>query len=198
MFGDKKPSWNEKTKIWFKNYGSKAVLPVIAALILATGIFLYYQLQPQTSENTAGNQSPAQQEETTSLPESENEIITAPLAQNNQSKNEVTSQPAPKEQTTQDANSITTVAQAGEGATHLARRALKTYLAENPEISLNKEQKIYVEDYLKDQAEKKILDVGDSLSFDKDLINQAVSQATSLTTQQLQSLEKYSALVPSL
>lgn len=90
-------------------------------------------------------------------------------------------------------------AEKGEGTTHLARRALRKYLQENkPNFELTPEHKIYIEDYLAKKINKPMLKLGQEIEFSQDLIKEAIQKAETLTPEQLQNLEQYSQLVPSL
>jgi hypothetical protein len=82
----------------------------------------------------------------------------------------------------------------GDGVTHLARRALKSYLNDHPE-ELTNEHKIYIEDYLKDKTGSRPLEIGEEVTFSEDLIKQAIDASLELTEAQLKNLEQYSALV---
>jgi hypothetical protein len=87
----------------------------------------------------------------------------------------------------------------GEGSTHLARRALANYLEKNPDTSLTPEHKIYIEDYLRKNVRKgSSVQIGTSLEFSKDLVQQAITKSKTLNDKQLQNLHKYSVRVPSL
>ena len=87
----------------------------------------------------------------------------------------------------------------GEGSTHLARRALANYLEKNPDTSLTPEHKIYIEDYLRKNVSKgSSVQIGTSLEFSKDLVQQAITKSKTLSDKQLQNLHKYSVRVPSL
>ena len=91
------------------------------------------------------------------------------------------------------------VAEWGEGITHLARRALKKYLQENPQdFEVTPEHKIYIEDYLAKEIGGGWLNLGESLEFSEDLIKRAIEKAETLTPEQLANLIQYSQLVPSL
>lgn len=90
-------------------------------------------------------------------------------------------------------------AQAGEGVTHLARKALDNYLKEKGvSFNLTPEHKVYIEDYIKDKTGEKWLTVGETLSFSESLIAEAIQAAENLTPEQLKNLEQYSALIPNL
>lgn len=99
-------------------------------------------------------------------------------------------------------NEITVSPAKGNGVTHLARQALKEYLKDNPELAkeLTAEHKIYIEDYLRknvDQAPE-ILQMSDTITFSEDLIQNAIDQAQKLTDSQLENLQKYVPLAPSI
>lgn len=90
-------------------------------------------------------------------------------------------------------------AQAGEGITHLARKALKKYLEEKgASLNLTAEQKIYIEDYVQKKTGDRWLTLGEKITFSENLIAEAISQAQQLSSEQLENLKQYSALVPLL
>jgi len=87
----------------------------------------------------------------------------------------------------------------GEGITHLARKAVKKYLQENPQnFEVTPEHKIYLEDYLAKKMGEGWLNLGQTLEFSQDLIKEAIDKAETLTPEQLENLTQYSQLVPSL
>lgn len=90
-------------------------------------------------------------------------------------------------------NSFIESAQAGDGVTHLARKALAHYLEKNPDSALTNEHKIYIEDYMR----KKVgfqgrVYVGTSVEFSKSLITEAIAASKNLNDSQLKNLQKYS------
>lgn len=90
-------------------------------------------------------------------------------------------------------------AQKGEGISHLARRALKEYLKENPQdFTLTPEHKVYIEDYLAKKMGGRWLQLGEKMEFSQEMLNEAVQKAETLTPEQLQNLTQYSQLVPAL
>jgi len=91
---------------------------------------------------------------------------------------------------TEIGESITVTAEAGEGVTHLARRAVEKYL-ENEGIELSAEQKVYTEDYLKRIEGNYSLSLGQEVTFSTKDIKQAVENAENLEEWQLQNLEQY-------
>lgn len=90
----------------------------------------------------------------------------------------------------EDPLSITKTANAGEGITHLARRALTDYLAETGK-SLNAEQKIYAEDYVQSKTGDEWLEIGQKLSFLRNLLREAVQEAEGLEQWQIENLKQY-------
>jgi len=84
-------------------------------------------------------------------------------------------------------------AQPGEGITHLARRALKTYLEEKGrDFNLTPEHKIYIEDYIQKKTGSGWLMLGETLTFSEELIVEAINKAQQLTPDQLENLKQYS------
>jgi len=91
----------------------------------------------------------------------------------------------------QDNNYVET-AQAGEGITHLARRAATRWLAENnPGYEMTNEQRIYIEDYIQNRLGTEGLSVGETRTISVDLITEAVNAAGQLNSSQLHNLSQY-------
>ena len=89
-------------------------------------------------------------------------------------------------------------AQPGEGITHLARRALKSYLEEKgSDFNLTPEHKIYIEDYIQKKTGDRWLMLGETLTFSEELIVESIQKAQQLTPDQLDNLKQYSQLVSS-
>ena len=99
----------------------------------------------------------------------------------------------PTEMSRETEDSFVETAVAGEGSTHLARRALANSLEKDPDSSLTSEHKIYIEDYLRKHVEQKQIHAGTSIEFSKSLINEAISKSKTLNGHQLDNLKKYSA-----
>lgn len=198
QFGNENNGFVGKATAWIKQNWNKAALPLVAVIILAVGIFLYYKLQPV---NNVGKSSSQQEQAAPSVSQPQPTAPEKSVAQPQENKSATKTTPQTEQKKTEvkiSEKTITVTASRGDGVTHLARRALSNYLQENPGISLSKEQKVYIEDYLRHQTSKKGLFVGDQISFDKQLISDAIGQAQILTSSQLQNLEKYSARVTSL
>jgi hypothetical protein len=91
-------------------------------------------------------------------------------------------------------DSITKTASRGDGITHLARSAIKDYLAQSGK-TLSAEQKIYAEDYAQNRIGSESLEVGQKISFSKDLLREAVEKSQDLTVWQIENLKQYTANV---
>jgi len=105
----------------------------------------------------------------------------------------------PQQPTQETTEGFIVTADRGDGLTHLARRAAADYLAQNPDNSLTAAHKIYIEDYMrKATAHSGGVHAGEQVSFSKSVISQAIDASKNLTDAQLDNLQKYVALVPSL
>lgn len=110
-----------------------------------------------------------------------------------------TEKSAPAELSRETETSFIESADRGDGTTHLARRALSNYLEKNPDSSLSREHKVYIEDYLRKNAGYEgSVKIGTSIEFSKALIDQAISKSKTLNDRQLENLKKYSMRAPSL
>lgn len=181
-----------------EKYGSSIILPTIALLILAGGIYLYASQNREASilsleQGTADIQQTISNGEQASLPsqiaEQEIEKIIGGTTEETAIREIV---PESRKQGT----TIIEKAIKGDGVTHLARRALKSYQADHPQ-ELTNEHKIYIEDFLKDRIGSNPLEIGEEISFSEDLIKQAINASMELNEQQLENLKQYSALVVS-
>lgn len=84
-------------------------------------------------------------------------------------------------------------AAAGEGLTHLARRALSQYLQDKGE-DLSPAKKIYAEDYIQLKIPlggMRWLEVGQEIEINRTLIEEAIQKTSQLTSDQLINLEFY-------
>ncbi len=84
----------------------------------------------------------------------------------------------------------------GDSLTKLARKALAHYLEKNPDSTLTPEHKIYIEDYLRKNANfNGRVYVGTSVEFSKSLIKNAIDASKNLNNTQLNNLHKYAVNV---
>lgn len=92
---------------------------------------------------------------------------------------------------------ITLKAQAGDGVTHLARKAIAEY-TKDKDIKLSKEQKLYAETVLKDKNYKHHLNSGQEIEFDVNSLSDTIQKAQNLSEKEIKAWSKYTHLVPSL
>lgn len=190
---ENKGGWGKRFKEWINKYGSSVILPIIALSILAGGIYLYSSQETENATLSLGENSEVAQEDFNLTEESILAEESVESAQKEIKKEEVkTIIPESRKEN----GTIVEKTAPGEGVTHLARRALKNYIKDNPE-NLTDEHKIYIEDYLKDSVGSRPLEVGEEIAFSEDLIKEAISASLELTPEQLNNLEKYSVLVVS-
>lgn len=84
------------------------------------------------------------------------------------------------------------VAQAGDGITHLSRRAVTRWLAENQAgYEVTNEHRIYIEDYIQNGIGSNGLSLGQEQEISFELIKEAVEAANQLNNNQLQNLSQY-------
>jgi hypothetical protein len=181
---------------WIKENFSTIILPLIAIVLLALGIYFYSSPTAKTPITTDTKkeitQIPQDKQKNQDLSKKTQEQ-NAQNVQKDSNKNDGTGGPE-----VEKIENYTEKAAKGEGVTHLARKALKRYLSFEPVPSLTKEHKIYIEDYMKDRIGSFKLKVGQEITFSSSLIKEAISSAMKLTQNQLNNLKQYSKLVPSL
>lgn len=188
------PMFEEETsanqvKAWVQE-NLRILVSVFIVAAIAFGIYSYSQRSQTVADDsmlldTKGDDSAVVMEEdgkTTSTPTGV--------------KNAVTTTGTTGELSRETEASFVEQAERGDGATHLARRALAHTLEKNPDSSLTAEHKVYIEDYLrKHVAQNGSVKVGTSIEFSKALIQQAIEKSKTLNDRQLQNLKKYSARV---
>jgi hypothetical protein len=190
---------NNSNEPWWRRHSQKIVLAAIVVLVALGGFSFYksYQQRKALLKPALENLTPAPSPNT------------SPALAQFQVTGKSESKPAEKSplvsktpEVRKTDGHINAKAAKGNGATHLARYALKEYLKDKPELAnqLKVEQKIYIEDYLRKHVDKlpRTLKVGDEISFSEDLIKIAIGESQKLTDKQLKNLQKYVPLVPSL
>lgn len=166
----------------------RVIVSIVIVLVIAGGIYSYSKRTEAPSDTVDQTQVAEEASEKGTISSEQGDSATSKTA-----KNETVAVSQETE------TSFIESAAKGEGATHLARRALANYLEKNPDSTLTPEHKIYVEDYLRKKLGKNSgLEVGTSLEFSKSMIQDAISQSKTLTDSQLQNLHKYAVMVPSL
>lgn len=178
----------DKATAWVQD-NLRVIVSVFIVAAIALGIYSYSGRNAGTNTDTVGSGSST--EETNTTGSGTNAAI--------KKDNTAAVKTSPAELSKETENSFIETAEKGNGTTHLARRALGNYLEKNPDSTLTKEHKIYIEDYLrKNVAQKGGVKVGTSIEFSKTLIDQAISHAKTLNERQLENLKRYSARATSL
>lgn len=177
---------------WFTNYGRRMIIAAVVALIAVGAGYFYKSYQTRTALlkpaldgiNSSSNLN--------------KDRIAEQSPVNDQIKGAISSTPTVKKA----GDGIVATAVKGNGATHLARQALKEYLKDKPDLAqkLGPEQRIYIEDFLQKRAadQSKTLRIGDQMTFSNDNFQAAIDKALSLNDSQIKNLNKYVPLVPSL
>lgn len=105
----------------------------------------------------------------------------------------------PNAQSTHSEDSYSEAAQVGEGVTHLARRALYSFLSDRSVTDLSAAHRIYAEDYVAKHSSPVYLGIGEGRTFSTSLLDEAVTNARALTPAELANLNQlYVPLVPGL
>ncbi len=205
----------------------RVILSVLIVALIAVGIYNYSQKPTDQSDqsvskideiigndnvNVVNDNSQPSTEVTVKDQQAQDKVVVKDQkanANNNADAKEVanTDANAPKETAEQaqpevapqktDAG-IKVTAEKGDGMTILARKALKEHVASGQDGDLSKEQKIYVEDYLRKHVASGRVLIGTTQEFSDSLIGEAISKAKQLNDRQLQNLKRYSARVSNL
>ncbi|MGH9856658.1 MAG: hypothetical protein ACRD4B_02325 [Acidobacteriota bacterium] len=180
----------------------RTVSALIIILIIAAAIYAFSgdnqdQNIGQVDESVPAEQETATPEQTTEEP-NESPVMTSeedttatpsPVSEEELARQTET---FPEERTTDQG--YVEVAQAGEGITHLARRATTRYLNENTvEYAVTNEHRIYIEDYLQNRVGSQSLSLGEEQTVSFDLIREAVAAAGQLNENQLRNLSQYTS-----
>lgn len=202
----------QKGQRWVED-NLRLIISIIIVVAIAAGIYSYSQ---RSQEQLAFNEDTQEQilidEESEDRMEGfldeEDALIEDDAAEESEEAKEIVADTQEKQsapevtsaQTSKETNeAIIVSAQSGDGLTHLARRALADHLAKNPDSNLTAAHKIYIEDYLrKAVGHQGSVHIGTEVSFSKSLIQDAINQSKNLTESQLDNLQKYVPLVPSL
>jgi len=197
----------EEKEGWLSRYGSSIILPIIAILILAGGIYLYAtQKEEETTfsleEGTADilgeeiinfDEFDEEEESEEIIDLGEETIELKPEIEKESQEEKTIKEIVPEIR--KEGNIITVRADKGDGITHLARRALSDYLENRPQERLTDEHKIYIEDYIQNKTGTRSLEVNEEVSFSEGLVQEAIDSSLQLSQNQLKMLEKYSTLV---
>lgn len=209
-FGEEQGDTWEQVRFWFQD-NLRVILSVLIVALIAVGIYNYSQ-KPQEQQLTGeqgievqqGEQPQAEQPQSGVQVQNENDnkgqvVVKGGEEQKNDQQNVAPQQPQ-KAQTPveKSGEGYTAKADSGDGVTNLARKAAKNYLSDTGDNSLSKEQKIYIEDYLRKHVNQGRLKVSDSRTFSESMMKDAIARAKQLNEAQLKNLQKYSARVSNL
>ena len=115
---------------------------------------------------------------------------TKPQAAMNRDSVDTEREPLPEPQRTD--KGFVEVAEAGNGITHLARRASSRWLSENQAgYAVTDEHRIYIEDYIQNKIGTHGLAYGDTMEISFEMIQEAVTAAKELNERQLNNLSQY-------
>ena len=199
-----------KIKNWFQT-NWRMVLATIVIICIGIGAYAYYEnyYQPKESEieeeelvlEEEFEEGELGEEEHEEGETTEEEIVEEDMEDEEIKENDEEEENAESisfEESEEFKGYIVT-AQNGEGITHLARKALAEYLEDKGnDENLTKEHKIYIEDYLQNRTGTEWLQLGETRSFSENLIEEAINASGGLNNEQLENLEQFSELVPSL
>ncbi len=188
---------------------------LLLAILIGTGVYAFIQSAP-AGDNEDGTNDVEQKIEEMQQAESEETEGEETVADNGEQSEESdraqdqadeqeseADQPEESSQEPSDATnvgseeSITETAGHGDGVTHLARRAVQQYEEQNG-LDLSAEQKLYAETVLKNQNYQPSLSVGETITFDGDILTDVVTEAQNLSPSQIEAWGAYTHLVPSL
>lgn len=182
---------SEKVKAWIQE-NLRVVVSVFIVAAIALGIYSYSDRSVPTNEVTGGEEMTSS--ESTEGGEGGSAAITEEKATGTDVKKEDVAVPAETSRETE--TTFVETAVAGDGLTHLARKAAAHYLEKNTDSSITAEHRIYIEDYLrKNVGHKGGVSIGTSVEFSKDLVSKAIASSKTLNERQLKNLEQYSARV---
>jgi len=175
----------------------RTVSTIIVILIIAGAIFAF---SDKKQEAATPSEEPTTEEPQNSAETSASASPSANVASSETAKPKASAkvQPAatPLPEAKETAEAYIEVAQRGQSVTKLARIATKRYIEANAsEKGLSNEQKIFVEDYLKDQIQRKPLTVGSEVTFSKDAIRKGIEESKKLSDAQQKNLQKYARRV---
>jgi len=210
-FGEEKDNAWEQARIWFQD-NLRVILSVLIVALIAVGIYNYSKkpeeqagkidqivgeqgIQSLEEQGEQANQGSIEVKNENQNNENKGQVV---VKEENKAEVSATEQQPTGVQVEKTAQGYQAQAVKGDGATHLARKALKNYLNGSPDAGLSKEQKIYIEDYMRKQVVQGSLKVGENRTFSESLIKDAITKSKQLNERQLKNLQRYSARVSNL
>lgn len=169
----------------------RTVSTIIVILIIAGAIFAFSD-KKQEGVNPSAEPTTEEPQNSAEPSASPSDKVASSATAKPGSSIKETPKATPLPEVKETAEAYTEVAQRGQSVTKLARIATKRYIdANSSEKGLSNEQKIYVEDYLKDQIQRKPLAIGGEVTFSKDAVRKGIEASKKLTDAQLKNLQKY-------
>lgn len=197
-YGESQGGEGERRGLWERLKESpRTVSTIIIILVIAAAIWAFSERKPQqpTPEATPPAETPTP-EAAEPPPE---EATPTPAAPETPAEATPPATPAPKvalPEASEDEEAYTEVAQAGDGITHLARRAMERELErQKPDFEVTAEHKVFIEDYIQNRVGRERLKLGETRRIKKELVREAINAARNLTDAQLQNLKQYSRRV---
>lgn len=174
----------------------RTVSTIIVILIIAGAIFAFSdkkqnEVTPSEEPTTEEPQNLAESS-TSASPSPSDKVASGATAKPEASKKPEQAAATPLPEAKETAEAYIEVASRGQSVTKLARIATRRYIDANAsEKGLSNEQRVFVEDYLKDQIQRKPLTVGAEVTFSKDAVRKGIEESKKLTNAQLKNLQKY-------
>jgi hypothetical protein len=186
-------SHNHEGQSWFQE-NLRIIVSIFIVAAIALGIYSYSQRAENLSDEDIASLLETKGDEATEDSAATPENGAAMTGENPASKGTVVT----PELSQENEGSYVETAEAGDGRTHLARRALTHALENNSDWNLSAEQKVYVEDYLQKHAGgNQMVTPGSKVEFSKEMMNQAIEQAKGLNEAQLARIKPYAQKVSS-
>lgn len=191
-------SWLDRVK-----ESPRTVSALIIILIVAAAVYAFSGEEPATQDLadegiiTEEGAELAQQEQATEEAAEGGETTQEGEGQATEQREEVTQAQLAQEsqelpEASKNEQGYQEVAQAGDGITHLARRATTRWLSENQAgYTVSNEHRIFIEDYIQNGTGTQGLAVGETMTVTYDMIAEAVAAAGQLNDGQLNNLAQY-------
>lgn len=193
---ENKPESVESTSEEKQGFWAKNIISIVLILFLiVSGIYAFNRESNQTDKKDDSIEKKVEEiKKSEEGQEAEADEKTRPSQ--DQTDQDKPSSEKPSNGKQSDA-SLTVRAEAGDGVTHLARKAIAEY-SKQQNLTLSAEQKLYAETVLKNQYYQSQLQIGQSIEFSLDSLDNTVKEAQNLSSQQIKSWSKYVPYVPNL
>lgn len=171
----------EEKGFWTKNI----ISILLIVFLIVSGVYAFNRDSSKNEKSVEEKVEEIKKEETEEVKNTDEESLT-----NEEAKEQ-------KSDIQRVESKIIVKANAGDGVTQLARKAISEY-SKDKEISLSKEQKLYAETNLKNEYYQHHLSIGQEVSFEEKSLDETIQKAQNLSEKEIKSWSKYVHLVPSL